>query len=111
MATTVSTSIARGEPLRLDFALIPPANIAGWTLVFTLAANRNMIDKLLTSSVFTVTDESTGVFNFLLPTEQTDREPRSYWWDVWRVDAGQERLLAIGYITITGVVRLPDEET
>jgi hypothetical protein len=106
-----TTSIGRGVPLSLDFTLSPEENISTWQLRFTLAARRNSADKLLTIDTedLVITDAEVGIFSVVLESADTDREPRSYWWDVWRIDPGQERLLAIGYLTIEGVVRLPAE--
>lgn len=107
MAIQVVDPIFRGEPLQLNFAANPPANIAGWTIVFTLALKRNMVDKLYEDDAVEVLDAAIGTFRVTLPSSETDRDPQSYWWDVWRTDANQERLLAIGYLTIQADVRLP----
>ena len=108
MAQLIQTAeIDRGQPLQMDFTMVPATDITGWTMQFTLAANKNTVTKLWQTTALVVVNASIGTFNIVVPTTQTDREPGTYWFDVWRTNASNERLLAIGYLTIVPVVRLP----
>ena len=48
-----------------------------------------------------------GQYSVSLDSSDTDLEPRTYSFDVWRTDEGNEQLLAIGTLRIRPVVRLP----
>lgn len=106
MSSEQAVTIYRGEPVQLNFALDTPADISGWTLAFTLARAKNGATKLLTQTP-EIVDVEVGSFKVLIGSEDTDLEPESYWWDVWRTDEGNERLIAIGSLTIQPDVRLP----
>lgn len=84
-------------PLELDVQPGSPSP----TLVFTLAAERNALTK-----VWTGTPEAASPdYVVTVPADITNRNPCTYWWDVWDTDAN--RLLAIGSLEIQKVVRLP----
>lgn len=100
-----ATSIWRGEPLDLDFAMSPPQSIAGWSIVFSMTTKPG-VEPFHTQAA-TVLDENAGTYRVSLSGQLTDRDPRSYWWDVWKTGPGTPRLLAIGYTTIRAVVRRP----
>ena len=108
MATEQTVTIYRGEEIVLNFTMAPNANIAGWTLLFTVAKTANSPTKLITQAA-TITNPSTdGKFSVSLDADQSkDIKPGTYYFDVWRTDAEQERVLALGPFVIAAVARLP----
>lgn len=91
--------VFRGEeaiiPFDLDLGSPTPV------LRFTLARERNMTPKIWDG---TPTVGSPG-YLVTVPTSITNREPGTYWWDLWNMDT--ETLLALGTLVIQSDVRLP----
>lgn len=108
MATTSSISISRGEKTTLNFTVTdsPVPDISGWTIKFTVAKAANSPSKLL-SIDGQVTVGPEGKFSVTIPGSQANIKPGVYYFDVWRMDADHEKILALGPFTVTGVARLP----
>lgn len=102
MATITDIEIYRGEYITLDFTVDPVTNITGWTLQFTLSRQKNSNTKLIEEPGY-ITSAVAGEFSVDLDVDQTDLRPGKYYWDVWRTNAGSNRVLGIGEFTI-----LPD---
>lgn len=113
MARTANLSIYRGEDITLNFTAYTTdtgstaEDITGWTLSFTVSRSRNSSDKLLTKACSIVIAAS-GTFRAIIADTDTDNiAPGAYFWDVWRTDAGYERLLGSGTFNILGNARIP----
>jgi hypothetical protein len=113
MARTSSITIFRGEDISLAFTTYTTdtgttaENISNWTLAFSVAESRNSTSKLITAAG-SITAAASGTFSVTLAATDTDNiAPGSYFWDVWRTDAGSERLLGKGTFTIEGTARIP----
>lgn len=92
-------SVPRGQAIdiSLDIQIGSPG-----ALLFTLKHDRNCPTALFST---TEIEYSSPSYVVTVPSEQTNREPRTYWWDVW--DTETPRLLALGSLQIQAVVRLP----
>jgi hypothetical protein len=107
MAITAQRIVVyRGETATLNFALSTGEDITGWTLVFTVARNRDMVAKLFQLSA-SVVDGEAGTFTVALTPTHTNLLPDDYAWDVWRTNTGYEQVLAIGAFVVSGNVRIP----
>lgn len=113
MARTQNLEVFRGEDITLSGTIYTtdtgstPEDITGWTLVLTVAEARNSTAKLLTKSGVLVTPAS-GTFSVTIAdTELDDIPPGSYFWDLWRTDAGYERVLISGAFNLKGNARIP----
>lgn len=110
MATTQTISIYRGEVITLDFAMspVPEGGIDGWTLAFTVARSRNSAVKLI-EKVPGVVDAMAGTFRVILDAVDSEGiHPGAYYFDVWRTDEGEERVLALGPFEVRAVARIGD---
>lgn len=95
-----------GEAVALDFTMTPVEDISGWTLAFTVTRALGSATKKIQQAA-TVTNGPLGTFTVPLTALQTDHLPATYHYDVWRVDAGSERLLAIGDFELAVNARQP----
>jgi hypothetical protein len=106
MAVTQTITMYRGEQVVLSWTMSPVVNIAGWTLVFTVARKANSPSKLITQAA-TVVSGPAGTFTVTLTEEQSNLTPGSYFFDVWRTDEGYEQVIAIGPFVISPTARVP----
>jgi hypothetical protein len=103
MAGTDEIAIYRGEDVTLPFTMDPVENITGWTLLMSVS--------LASGVVFTqagaVVSGPAGTFTVALTDTQTELLLASevYDYDVWRTDAGAERVLARGTLRVLSVAR------
>ena len=107
MAAKQEISIYRGEDIDLNFTMSPVADITGWTIVFTLAERLGNPTKILNGISGTVTSGPDGTFTVSLTSAQTTITPGDYWYDVWRTDSGNKRVLAVGKFYVEDEVRIP----
>lgn len=99
--------ISRGESIALDWTMAPTQDIAGWTFKLYVAKQANSSQKVLQATP-TVTSAVAGTFGVALASVVTAALlPGSYYWDVWRDDPGQERVLASGAFVVTANARFP----
>jgi hypothetical protein len=107
MATITPIELYRGDVQQLNFTLESPEDITDWEIVFTLARQKNMTTKLF-EKVCDHTDQVNGVFQTVIENEDTSDLPTGrYYWDVWRTNSGEERILGLGTFTINPDVREP----
>jgi hypothetical protein len=104
--TEQTITIYRGEAPVLNFTLAPVVDISGWTLKFTVAKKSNSVTKMC-SATPTILSGPAGTFRATLTAAQTDIAPGAYFFDVWRLDAGFEEVLASGEVVVVGVARIP----
>lgn len=108
--TDQTITIYRGEAIRIPFTMSPVENITGWTLVFTVSKATNRAAKVLGPLALTIDSGVLGTFHRDLTEEQTDLNPATYRWDVWRTDEGSEQIKATGPLELLGNVRVPPIE-
>ena len=100
-------SLYRGADSEFTFTLDPVVDITGWTLVFTIARDKNTTTKLF-SVVCTHVDEPGGVYKAVMPAaDAAVLQTGNFWYDVWRTDAGFESIQNLGRIRNLGNVRIP----
>lgn len=114
MARSTPISIYRGEDVPIDFTAYTTdggataEDITGWTLEFTVSDVRNSTAAKLITKACSITVAASGTFRASLTDTETDNlQPGTYAWDVWRTDAGFERLLGEGAFVVKGNSRIP----
>lgn len=84
-----------GEAFTLECTLAD-TDITGWTFAFRLKGD---FDEIVVDEEdgFSITSAEDGEFEFAAPAELTaELTARHYTWEIWRIDAGQEFVLAWG---------------
>lgn len=105
MPGTDPITVYRGEAVSPIFTMDPGTDISGWAILFTVEASGH--EKII-SKTATVTDGPGGEFQVALDTDDTNIRAGYYRYDAWRVDAGSERILAVGQFIVSAVARLPE---
>jgi len=100
-------TVYRGSHATLDFTVSPVENIASWTITFTVARANGSGTKAIGPVTGSITSAPAGTYRVSLTSAETDIRPAGYRYDVWRVDAGQQKPLARGTLSLVDVVRLP----
>jgi hypothetical protein len=106
MPVVQSISIYRGEDVTFPFTMSPPKDITGWVISFTVSKSVNSPVKLMQVTA-TITSGPNGTFNVILTSAQTDIEPGNYYYDVFRVTPGNNRILSVGEFNLKGDAREP----
>lgn len=106
MPVVTSITIYRGETPTISFTMVPPRDITGWVISFTVAKNYNNPNKLFQVTAIN-TNGPAGLFDVILTEVQTDIEPGTYVYDVWRVDPGNLRILSVGTFEIKANAKEP----
>jgi len=97
--------IYQGEDIALNFTMTPVVNITGWTLELNIATSRANTVKIITQAGAIVSGPA-GTYTVTLTDIQTDTLiPSVYAYDVWRTNAGNERILTTGDFTVKDPVR------
>ncbi len=101
-------TVYRGEDRTIGFAMSPVVDISGWTLLLTVEGDPETPKLISVAGV--VVSASDGTFSVTLDdtTSGTDQSVGHYKYDVWRTDAGNERLLAIGSFIVEDSARFPE---
>jgi hypothetical protein len=88
----------QGEDLTLNFQMVPPTDITGWT--FTSTVKDKLGGTVQFNPVVTVLDAGRGRFKAVWPRANTSAlAVGDYVWDVRRVDSGNNAVLAHGEAT------------
>jgi hypothetical protein len=107
MAINQSITIGQGEDIILSFTMKPKTNITGWTFEFTVVNQLGNVTKLI-STGGSITNGPLGKFSIILTSAQTQTfAPATYQYDVWRTNAGNERILSIGPFIVEANARIP----
>jgi hypothetical protein len=92
-------TIYQGETVTLRWTLQPVTNIADWSIRFAM---RDGLQKAAQ-----IVDAPAGVFQVTLTAEETGAlAVGAHYYDVARVDPGQEAVLAAGYLVVRESVAL-----
>lgn len=97
----------QGETKLFDFTVETeeengtPQDVTGWALRWQIMAHKRAQDTLLEKSTggsgVVITDGPSGVCEVTVdPTDTTVLEPKMYWHELWRTDAGFETVLSYG---------------
>lgn len=106
MPGTDSITVYVGEDVVLPFAMVPPTNVAGWTMAFTVRGASGVVISKTSSSGIAVTSEANGTWEVTLTDADTDTlRPGTYLYDLWRTDANNERIVARGDFIASDVAR------
>lgn len=104
MAGTDTITVYQGEDAQLNFTMSPVENITGWNIEFTVEGAPR-VPKLI-SKAATISDGVAGTFFVTLADDDTDLRPGRYEYDVWRIDEGSARVLAIGVFIVSDAPRV-----
>jgi len=103
---TVSTdtiTIYKGEDLDLDFTMDPVEDITGWGIELNVKG----ASGVLITKTGVIVSGAAGTFQFpLVDTDSDSLRIGIYLYDVWRTDAGAERVLAVGDFAVEDVARV-----
>lgn len=99
-------TILKGEATVINHVLDPiiPAGIAGWTIRFALKASYDDVSPLIDVAM-TITDTAACTSTVTLTHAQTNITPDTYYFDIWRTNAGFETPLTTGPFIIEPAVR------
>lgn len=100
--------VFRGSRLELSWTLVPVEDMTGWTVEFNLAREPNSRSKIIDDRDCPIIDPLLAKFHTLLDTDDLDIQPGTYYWDVWRVDPGEEVILAYGSFVVNGDAKKPE---
>lgn len=106
MPVVQSISIYRGEEVTLHFSMVPPRDITGWVISFTVAKNYNNPSKLFQITA-TITSGPNGTFDVIITSIQSDIEPGTFVYDIFRTNPGFLRILSVGEFILRPDARRP----
>lgn len=89
----------RGEDITIRVAMSPAVNISGWNFRFDLRPSDDLETVALSETTgFTIDSASGGTFHKVINANATSGLNGSliYQFEIWRVDAGQQYVLAWG---------------
>lgn len=98
MSVASNFQFFQGEDVEIDFTLVPPQDMTGWTLTSSVSATLG--GSIIFNPSVTITDAGRGLFKVLWPRSSTENlAPGDYVWDVRRTDSGKNTVLAHGEAT------------
>lgn len=101
---------ARGEALQVNCTHVTsatdstPVNIAGWTIVMTA---RDDNGNIFINETGVVDVGPSGTYHFTLTHAETMRPRKSYKFDIWRTDTSSEKIMGVGFFTVSDEVYWP----
>lgn len=99
MSVTSHLSFFRGEDITLDFQMIPPVDITGWTLSFKVADSLGGTVQFTKTP--TIVDGPRGIFRVTIASADTSSITVGRWvWDCRRTDSGSKATLADGTLEL-----------
>jgi hypothetical protein len=99
MASNDTIEIYAGEDVTLPFE--NNVAVTGWAILLSVRSSSGV---QLTKEA-AITDGPAGFYQFVLDDSDTSLTPGTHLYDVWRTDAGSERVLAIGSFVVNAVAR------
>lgn len=106
MPVVQSITIYRGEEVTIGFTMVPPRDITGWVISFTVAKNYDNPNKLFQITA-TITSGPNGTFDVIITNVQSDINPGTFVYDLFRVNPGFHRILSVGEFVIKPDAREP----
>lgn len=95
-----AVAFSEWESPKLEITMTPPTNITGWTLQLNIRTEDGTIVLQMTPPS-TIDDVVNGIFGFILTSAQAGgMQVGDYKYDVWRIDAGFEKRLTWGTLTV-----------
>lgn len=106
MAVVEAIQVSRGEDITLHMRRTPKKDITGWVISMTVSEYRNSPVKLFQVTAV-ITSGPNATFDVIMTSANLNREPGTFWYDQFRVNPGNNRLLREGPFIITGNAKLP----
>lgn len=97
---------SRGEELTLHFTETPNKDITGWVISFTASKTPNNPNKLFQITA-TIVSGPNSQYDVIITSTQSNQEPGTYYYDVWRVNPGNRRIMREGDLVITPNAKVP----
>jgi hypothetical protein len=105
MPAPLALVVARGEALTITAVhrtgpgnKAQPVDITGWTI--QLSVRKTKLTSVIFSAAAAVVNGVTGEYQISVTHAQTDIAAGTYLADIFRIDGGSERALAIGTLVI-----------
>lgn len=86
----------------------PATDITGWTIAMYVRRTQRT-GNVVFSAAGVITSAAAGLFKIPLSQAQTLRLPGDYWYDIWRTDAGFNRILVTGKLKFGESARFSSE--
>lgn len=106
MPIVEAISVSRAEDITLHMTMTPSKDITGWVISLTVATAANSPDKLFQVTA-TITSGPNGTYDVVITEAQLDLDPGTYYYDIFRVNPGNRRILNEGDFIITANARKP----
>ncbi len=106
MPVVQSIKVYRAEDITLSFTMVPPRDITGWVISFTVAKDYNNPNKLFQVTA-TITSGPNGTFDVIITSAQLDINPGTFVYDLFRVNPGNNRILSVGEFILSADAREP----
>lgn len=116
MVDGVIWAVKRGEDATLELEGVDTTDPSGWTLLFTLTAYAGASTAVLTAvptvsgpdadGIYTIVVRLTRAQTLALLTPLTDGYSKTYAFDVWRTDTGDQIPLTSGSVVVSAPSRL-----
>jgi len=101
-----SIEVDRGEDITLHMTMTPRKDITGWVISMTVAEAANSPNKLFQVTA-TITSGPLGKYDIIITASQLNIEPGTYYYDIWRVNPGNNRILNEGEFIVTPNAKHP----
>lgn len=106
MPIVEAITVSRAEDITLHMTMSPGKDITGWVISLTVATAPNSPTKLFQVTA-TVTSGPNGTYDVIITAAQLDLEPGTYYYDIFRVNPGNNRILNEGDFIITPNAKKP----
>lgn len=98
--------VYRGEDIILNLTHTPSKDISGWVISMTVAKSLDMNNKVF-QVTGSVTSGPNGEAQIIITQAQLNITPKTYFYDIFRVNPGFFRCLRIGELIIHPDARFP----
>lgn len=98
--------VYRGEDIILNLTHTPSKDITGWVISMTVSKSLDMTNKLF-QITGTLTSGPNGQAQIIILSAQINIEPKTYFYDIFRVNPGFFRCLRIGELIVHEDSRFP----
>lgn len=106
MPISGNIDVYRGEDIILNLTHTPSKDITGWVISMTVAKALNMTNKVF-QVTGTITSGPAGQAQIIINSSQLNIDPKTYFYDIFRVNPGFFRCLRIGQLIIHDDARFP----
>jgi hypothetical protein len=106
MPIVKTIKVSRGEDITINATMTPKKDITGWVISMTVAQAPNDLVKLFQVTA-TITSGPNGTYSLIITSNQLNIDPGTYYYDIFRVNPGNNRILNYGEFVISADARFP----